>query len=402
MQSRVLIIGAGPGGAAAAVHLAQRGVRDVLLVDKDHFPRDKTCGSALSPNGIQLIGELGIGDEVARLGYWIRGLRLKTPGNREMFLASPGDAAVVLLRKHFDNLLVERAQALGVRFRGGFKVTELVRQGGRVVGARGRSGDSIEELRADLVLCADGAHSIFSHDPRPKRTISTLMGWWEDFPIEPGIMDMIFDRNLSPLYGWMFPEAPGRVNIGICIDGELPDGSKRPPDLRRVFRQFLDDHFRDRLRGARQLGKWKGHPISYTTWVGHCTEPGMLYLGEGARLTHNVTGEGIYQAMKSGTFAADAVADALAGVQAEEAAWRRYTWRLRREFTVGFTMGHVLRGVLKTPLLEVIASAYNSETVRRWVGPALSWALTGTAVAETKESAPPVAAEPPLERRRAS
>jgi len=396
MKNRVLIVGAGPGGAASAVHLAGRGVGDVLLLDKDRFPRDKTCGSALSPNGVKLVGELGIGDEVRRLGYWISGLRLKTPGNREMFLSSGGEAAVVLLRKHFDNLLVERARSLGVRFRGGFKATELVREGGRVVGVRGREGGGpVEELRADYVLCADGAHSIFTRDPRPKRTISTLMGWWEEFPIEPGIMEMIFDKNLAPLYGWMFPETPSRVNIGICIDGEV-DGRKRPPDLRRVFQRFLDDHFRDRLRGARPIGRWKGHPISYTTWIDHCYEPGMIYLGEGARLTHNVTGEGIYHAMKSGTFAADAVADLLAGAatETETEAQRRYLWRLRRAFTVGFLTGNLLRGVLRTPLLDGIAAAYNSETVRRWAGPALTWALAGS-----HASQPPAPA--PVELRRA-
>ncbi|HEY1127510.1 MAG TPA: FAD-dependent oxidoreductase, partial [Actinomycetota bacterium] len=45
MDAEVLIVGAGPAGASAAVALAQRGVRDILLVDRDRFPRDKTCGS---------------------------------------------------------------------------------------------------------------------------------------------------------------------------------------------------------------------------------------------------------------------------------------------------------------------------------------------------------------------
>src|SRR5436305_11960577 len=111
-KQRAIIVGAGPGGAAAAVRLGQRGVRDVLLLDKDRFPRDKTCGSGLSPNGIALVRALGIGEAVDRLGYWIDGLVLITPGGRKMRLLSK-HAAVVLLRKHFDNLLVERAQELG-------------------------------------------------------------------------------------------------------------------------------------------------------------------------------------------------------------------------------------------------------------------------------------------------
>lgn len=394
MRKTAVIIGAGPGGAAAAVRLAQRGVRDVVLVDKDRFPREKTCGSALSPNGLAIAEELGIGGEVKRLGYHIHSLRLVTPGNREMHLTTREGAAVVLLRKHFDNLLVERAQALGVEFRSGFRASELVREGGRAVGVRGKDG----EIRADYVLAADGAHSIFSFDPRPKHTISTLMGWWEGMQFAPGTMDMIFDKNLSPLYGWMFPETETRVNIGICMDGEGPDGRKTERNVRDVFARFLDEHYRERLVGTRQIGKLKGHPISYTTWIRDCTGDGVLYLGESARITHNATGEGIFQAMQSGIYAADAVADVVAGRATEKRAWSRYTWQCRQRFTFGFVMGHVLRGALKTPLFDAIALAYNSPAVKRVATWALGSALAGSTLTESEPSAishQPSAAEPP-------
>jgi menaquinone-9 beta-reductase len=387
MRNTAVIIGAGPGGAAAAVRLAQRGVKGVVLVDKDRFPREKTCGSALSPNGLKIAAELGIADSVKTLGYHIHSLRIVTPGNREMHLRTTDGAAVVLLRKHFDNLLVERARALGVEFRDGFRASELVRQGERVVGVRAKD----DEIRADYVICADGAHSIFSTDQRPKRTISTLMGWWEGMRFAPGTMEMIFDRNLSPLYGWMFPETEQRVNIGICMDGEGPDGRKTERNVRAVFARFLDDHYRQRLVGTRQVGKFKGHPISYTTWIRDCTGDGILYLGEAARITHNATGEGIYQAMQSGVYAADALADAISGRASEDKAWARYTWQCRQRFTFGFVMGHVLRGALRTPLFDAIALAYNSPAVKKVATWALGSALAGSHL--TENDAPSTAAE---------
>ena len=388
MRNTAVIIGAGPGGAAAAVRLAQRGVKGVVLIDKDRFPREKTCGSALSPNGLKIAEELGIGAEVKRLGYHIHSLTVVTPGNREMHLTTGDSAAVVLLRKHFDNLLVERARELGVEFRGDFRASELVRDGrGRVVGVRGKD----QEILADYVVAADGAHSIFSTDPRPKRTISTLMGWWEGMKFAPGTMEMIFDRNLSPLYGWMFPETDSRVNIGICMDGEGPDGRKTERNVREVFAQFLDDHYRERLAGTRQIGKFKGHPISYTTWIRDNTGDGILFLGEAARITHNATGEGIFHAMQSGMFAADALADVVSGRATEQKAWSRYTWQCRQRFTFGFVMGHVLRGALKTPLFDAIAMAYNSPAVKKVATWAIGSALAGS---HLTESTPPSASTP--------
>jgi geranylgeranyl reductase family protein len=383
MRNTAVIIGAGPGGAAAAVRLAQRGVKGVVLIDKDRFPREKTCGSALSPNGLKIADELGIGVDVKRLGYSIHSLKVVTPGKREMHLTTAEGAAVVLLRKHFDNLLVERARSLGVDFRGDFRASELVRDGsGRVVGVRGKD----QEILADYVVAADGAHSIFSTDPRPKRTISTLMGWWEGMKFEPGTMEMIFDRNLSPLYGWMFPETDARVNIGICMDGEGPDGRKTERNVRDVFAQFLDDHYRQRLVGTRQIGKFKGHPISYTTWIRDTTGDGILFLGEAARITHNATGEGIFHAMQSGMFAADALADVVAGRASEKKAWSKYTWQCRQRFTFGFVMGHVLRGALKTPLFDVVAGAYNSPSVRKVATWALGSALAGSHLTQMEPS----------------
>ena len=129
MRNTAVIIGAGPGGAAAAVRLAQRGVKGVVLVDKDHFPRDKTCGSALSPNGLKIADELGIGAEVKRLGYHIHSLKVVTPGNREMQPdhrgGRSGRPSAQALRQP-----PRRARAqLGVDFRGGFRASELMREG---------------------------------------------------------------------------------------------------------------------------------------------------------------------------------------------------------------------------------------------------------------------------------
>src|SRR5579859_2295794 len=131
MTLDVLVVGAGPAGASAAIVLAQSGVRRVLLLDRTTFPREKTCGSGLSPNAIALAEELGIGEELRGQAVPIRSVKIVTPGGRSMVLSSNA-SAVVLLRRTFDNLLLERARALGVAFEGGIRVAGLVREAGRV------------------------------------------------------------------------------------------------------------------------------------------------------------------------------------------------------------------------------------------------------------------------------
>lgn len=378
MSFDVVIVGAGPGGAAAAVALAQLGITNVALLDREGFPRDKTCGSGLSPNALKIIQQLGISQQVKELGHAINTVRIVTPGGRELLISSDA-AAVVLLRRHFDHLLVERATSLGVTLMTPFRADTLIEEGGRVRGVRSFEG---KEVHGKYVLFADGAHSVFSLDQRPKRSISTLMGWWEDFESAPHTLDMIFDKELSPLYGWMFPETDERVNIGICIDGQDESGEKSTRNLRAIFERFLDRHYGKRLGAARQLGKWKGHPIVYTTWIGEMTRPGGLYLGEAARITHNATGEGISQAMESGVFAAEAVASVLKGGVAEAKAWGGYVQRHRRRFTGAFLAGHALRSVIASPVLDGVADVYNQPMVRKLVVKLLGSALAGSTVSD--------------------
>lgn len=373
-----IIVGAGPSGATAALRLAQRGVRDVLFLDRDRYPRDKTCGSGLSPMAIALADELGFGRELRERSYPIEQLWLGTPGGRRILLRSNVET-VVMLRRDYDFMLVERAKAAGAEFRDGTRVRELIVRDGRTAGVRLESGD---ELFAKYVFVAGGAHDKWTNDPRPKRSISTLMGWWEGFDVEPHTMEMIFDKNLSPLYGWLFPESNTRVNIGICIDGQDDDGNKAQRSVREVFDQFLKDHYGSRLAKAQQVGRLKGHPIVYTTWISDTTAPGRITIGEAARITHHVTGEGIYQAMQTGVYAADAVASILRDGVREERAFATYEWKLRARFVPGFVLGHGLRALMKTTVLDKLADAYQNDTVRALVTRTVGSAMVGRRINE--------------------
>lgn len=375
VMAEVIVVGAGPAGASAAIELARRG-RSVLLLERDKVPRDKTCGSGLSPTAISLADRLGVGEEVRRRGARIRSVKVVTPAGRSMVLESQA-SAIVLLRKEFDGLLVERARALGAEFRDATRVTTLLEQGGRVVGVRVEDGT---ELRARYVICSDGAHSAFSLDERPKHTIHTLMGWWEDVKFEPGQIEMIFARELMPLYGWLFPESDSRVNIGICLDGRAADGTKTTRNVRRVFEQFLATYYGDRLRHATQIGTFKGHPIVHAGMIAHCTRPGAIYAGESGRIPNYATGEGISQAMQSGIFAAEALAQILSGERTEDQAFARFLLKQRARFGVERVMAAGVRGFVGSGLIEHAARAFGHPVVQRSMVGLFGSALAGSGV----------------------
>jgi flavin-dependent dehydrogenase len=154
--------------------------------------------------------------------------------------------------------------------------------------------------------------------------MQAIMGWWEHVPFKSNHVEMVFDKMVAPCYGWLFPETEKRVNIGICYEDE-----SHTKNGRTLFCQFLDKHYRTRLAGAVQAGDFKGHPISYSYRISELHSPGRLIIGEAGRMTHPATAEGIYQGMRSGMIAAEAVRDVVQGIKNEQNSWTADdTWML--------------------------------------------------------------------------
>lgn len=299
-RPKIVIVGAGPAGAACALALGQRGGSEVLLLDKSTYPRVKVCGSGLSPMALGVLDQLGIRDRFADGAVHLPKMLAKGPGGQEVFLNGRKGAWVVP-RITFDQGLVDAAIEHGARFRQDTKVTGLVRDpSGRVRGVA--VGDEV--IEADLVICANGSPSRFATDESPEYSIRTIMGWWRGTSLAPDTGMMIWDRRLDGYYAWAFPEPDGVVNIGITIP-EQSEGAKRLKDL---FREILDDHFGQVIRGADAMGKWMGHPAVLTTKISdRVAEDRLVYIGEAARLVCPATVEGISFAMESGVVAADVV-----------------------------------------------------------------------------------------------
>ncbi|AKF09143.1 putative electron transfer oxidoreductase [Sandaracinus amylolyticus] len=348
IDANVVILGAGPAGTAAAAHLGTLGVRNVVLVDKHDFPRDKTCGSGVSPKGIETLKQLGVWHEVEPHGYWIKGIRIVTPGGYDS-TQSAGDvgAAIVCQRRVLDHVLLKKAVARGTRFVPDFHVTEAIEENGRVVGIRAADG---REVRAKYTLVAGGSHCrVGLPEQRPRKVIQAIMGWWDDVPFKAHHVEMIFDRMVEPYYGWLFPEGERRVNIGITYeDGE--NGEKK--NARQLFTEFLDKHYRERLKGATQIGGWKGHPVVWSLEIEKLTAPGRVVIGEAGLMTHPATAEGIYQGMRSGMLGAEAVADVLNGRLSEKDAMRDYERACRATFQLSFWGGGVFRRIVRTDALD--------------------------------------------------
>src|SRR5208337_1366392 len=208
LKTKVLIIGAGPSGAMAAYRLAAGGFRDLVLVDRCEFPRVKPCAGGISPSACKFLERAGLDRLITGLTprAEMKRLRFIGPQGQDVTLAS-NLKAVTINRKIFDTALLNEAKRAGAKFIPGFEVRELLRDNnGAITGAT----DGKKTIRSEVTILATGGRNKnfrdrYFADRRPLRLIYSRIGWWRGFALENGAMEMIFDRDYIPHYGWVFP-----------------------------------------------------------------------------------------------------------------------------------------------------------------------------------------------------
>jgi flavin-dependent dehydrogenase len=283
-------------------------------------------------------------DAIASRAHWVHRARIELPRNRELNVA---EEFLVCPRRVLDQLLLERACELGGTFVPNFQVDFLLQRGNRVFGVRSKDG---REIHAPQTVVADGVHSKFAADQGPRRLVQTIMGWWDTDSSCCDHLEFVFDRALKPYYGWRFPEAPTRVNIGIGYE----DASGRM-NARAVFSEFLERHYADFLANARQVGDWKGQQISYSFKTGKLTSPGRIVVGEAGRIVDPASGEGIYQALHSGTLAAQVLHRILSSNIDPACALLEYESACRKAFDGSFRLGRIIRFLAGHGGLDAVA-----------------------------------------------
>ena len=150
IDTDVLVVGAGPGGSAAAYHLARHGI-DVTAVDKASFPREKVCGDGLTPRSVGAVERMGV--DTSDPGFErVIGLRVHSK-DVTMDLPWPEletwpDYGLVMPRLGFDHILLEQAKKAGARVMEATDARAAADQG-RLGRRRGDDARRGRRLRAD-------------------------------------------------------------------------------------------------------------------------------------------------------------------------------------------------------------------------------------------------------------
>jgi geranylgeranyl reductase family protein len=370
IETDVLVVGGGPGGSAAAYHLARHGV-DVTVVDRSVFPREKVCGDGLTPRAVAAMLKMGVDTEdpgyerVMGLRVHSRSATIDLPWPQ---LSSWPGYGLVMPRKEFDTLLMQRAQKAGARFMEQTEALEPIIRDGWVQGGRMRSAEDKDaepfDINARYVIAADGAASRFAKPAGVQRVDARPLGiaarryyntsyhpgpWFESW------LDLWEGDLLLPGYGWLFPVAGGQVNLGAGLLNTFKN-------FKEVSAQRLFKAFETMLPGEWGItedhadGKILSGPLPMSINRKPMAVPGMVLIGDAGGLVNPFNGEGIGYAMESGETAAELIHEAL--VKDRPGLVQTYPQALADRYGDYFVIGRGFAKIIGKPAIMGRATKY--------------------------------------------
>lgn len=336
----VIIVGGRVAGSAAAIMLAQAGAR-VLLLERSTFPSAPVSVPVIFANALAIFDRIGVRAAIEQSGATkmytggaqMDDIRLEVPVRPLHGI----DYHLGLRRERLDSILIEHAaKQPTVTVRTGFTVEALVQERGQVVGVRGRAhgapAGSVEELRAAVVVGADGTHSLVARTVQPKT-----------YRVRPGqnCVYYAYYRNFTPRHQPMtysyrgagyavlsFEADDGLTAISVGAQpGDWPTFKQDPTgEFERRWRAIPE--LAELGRDAERIGPVKGQGPRQS-YYRQPFGPGWALVGDAGYLKDPSTGQGIFDALRAAELLCAAWQEwQRAGAQPQD--WQRAMRRYQR------------------------------------------------------------------------
>jgi geranylgeranyl reductase family protein len=377
----ICILGAGPGGATAALHLANAG-QPCLLLDRAAFPRDKVCGDALSGKVINELKRIDatlherLAATPAQIPSW--GIDFFAPNGRQLGIpfkpkfdkTADRPAGHIAKRIDFDNFLVEEVRKRPeIDFRENVDVarTERTATGWQLLDKAGR-----ELATCRLLLVANGAQSEFArkvagHALEPDHHCAGLRTYYSGVSgLSPdNFIELHFIKDFLPGYLWVFPLPNGQANVGVGMLSKTVAAKKI--NLRQRLDEILATHptLAPRFARAERLGPVRGFGLPLGSKRRALSGANYLLLGDAGSLIDPFSGEGISHAMVSGRHAAIWAAQAVTTANCGAEFLKNYDRAVYNRLWQELRLSRVMQRLLNFPsLFNIVANrAVNNPTL---------------------------------------
>lgn len=324
-----MVVGAGPAGSMAARAAARAGAKVMMFDKRRELGVPVQCGEALNED---VLKELDISPDPRWALGKTNAVKLVSPSGIEVRIAERkvvGKVGYILDRKIFDKHLAILAAKEGADIMVGTLVDGLILENGKPKGVRVRGASGRHEVRADVVIAADGVGSRVARwaglntalklDDIETGVQFQMVG--VNFE-SPSMMEYYFGNKIAPGgYCWVFPKGEDMANVGLGVLGSRAE--RRPSDYLRDFVARMPGLSKGKMIEINAGGVPVGGPLKQTV------KDNLLVVGDAARQVNALTGGGIDSAMRAGDIAGEVAAKAVAEGDTSEKRLGEYEKRWR-------------------------------------------------------------------------
>jgi digeranylgeranylglycerophospholipid reductase len=358
----VLVIGGGPAGALAGKTAVEKGLSALIVEKRPAIGAPVRCAEGIGkeallefiePDPRWISAEMTGAGIVAPDGFFMK-LNSAMAGSK---------VGYVLDRKFFDRELVWKAAEAGADVAVKARAASPIMEKGFVKGAKISAGGKITDVRAEVVIAADGVESKFSKwcgidTTVPVREImSSVQYVMTDIDIDPHSTIFYLGNEVAPEgYLWIFPKGKRTANVGIGISGKKSGAGHRAKD-------YLDKFVAKTFPNGKTIEYIPGG-VSVCRPLDCTVADGLMITGDAARVVDPLTGGGIYNAMYTGRLAAEVAAECIGKGDVSKKCLMAYdkAWRASKMGKAIERNYHIKEYLIKQPdtkLNEIIHSVSN-------------------------------------------
>ena len=309
MKYDAVVVGSGPAGSVTARFAAESGAKVLIIERRSEVGVPVLCGEGISKN----VDNYKVLEGRRWIANNMDGARIFSPDGTKVTLAAEmagNETGYVLYRDIFDQELARGAVRAGADLMLNTRAVDLIKENGKIKGVKAKHFDEEIDIRADVVVGADGVESKVGRWGGIKTTLKpkdletcaqyTLTG----IDIDRAYCDFYLGKKIAPGgYVWVFPKGNDVANVGIGILASL----STPGLATKLLDKFISSH--PELK--------KGEPVRFLAGAVSVCEPyesvrdNLLLVGDAARQVDPITGGGLMASIEAGKIAGETIGKAV-------------------------------------------------------------------------------------------
>lgn len=297
----VVVVGARVGGSTSALFASKSDVDVLMLEKRQEIGTPVQCAEGVTYNTFETL-EIKPNEKYIRSR--IKGANIHAPDGRCINYEGGVAEGLVLDRKVFDKELASEAAKSGSDIMVKTAVKDLIIKDHKVCGVIAKHLGETIEVKADVVIAADGIESNMARMAglktiqSPKQICSCAQYEMVGVDVDPNYLEFYFGENVAPKgYVWIFPKGDGVANVGVGI---------RSPDKTPLY--YLDK-FVSKLDAKPVELNIGGVPLSGP--IEKTYTDGLLVVGDAAGHVDPITGGGIHPTITCARIAGEVAAESV-------------------------------------------------------------------------------------------